>query len=270
MQHCGKISATLWKKYLQKTTEDTHWNVNNMIYGDNPQKINERKDPLGLNIYTYVPDINAIRQSTNLYVYCGNNPIMYMDSNGEIFMLVTGAIGAVVGGISGAIYSQVKYGEVSWQNVAAGAAIGGAIGLTGGAATAYLVAGSATASTGAVMTGLGIAGAGAAGGGATYATSKFIENSQILYNSTVKHIFSKPHVTDGIMRLGSDKVNIFNKLVNTINQYSSKFVSGSNEIRTVVNGVDTTIRFYVVKGKIINIDAFVGYSNHVFGTLLKK
>ena len=93
-------------------SEDTHWNPQNIIYGDNPQKINERKVPLGLNVYTYVPDINAIRQSSNLYVYCGNNPIMYMDSNGEIFMLITGAIGAVVGGIGGAIYSQVKYGEV--------------------------------------------------------------------------------------------------------------------------------------------------------------
>lgn len=141
-------------------TEDTHWNPYNSIYGDNPLKINERQDPNGLNLYTYIPDINAIRQSSNLYVYCGNNPILYVDSNGEIFMLVTGAIGAVAGGIGGAVYSQVKYGEVRWQNVTAGAAIGGAIGLTGGAAAGVFLAGSATASTGAVLTGAGIIGAG--------------------------------------------------------------------------------------------------------------
>ncbi|HHV99252.1 MAG TPA: RHS repeat-associated core domain-containing protein [Clostridiaceae bacterium] len=64
-------------------TEDTYWHPGNMIYGDNPVKINERQDPLGLTIYTYVPDINAIRQSTNLYVYCMNNPIRYTDPTGH-------------------------------------------------------------------------------------------------------------------------------------------------------------------------------------------
>ncbi len=68
-------------------TKDTHWNVNNMIYGDNPVKWNEREadpnDPLGLNTYTYVPDITAIMQNGNLYVYCMNNPIMYLDGTGK-------------------------------------------------------------------------------------------------------------------------------------------------------------------------------------------
>ena len=62
-------------------------------------------------------------------------------------MLVTAAIGAVVGGIAGAIYSYAKYGEVRWQNVLTGVAVGGVIGLGGGAAVAYIAAGSATAST---------------------------------------------------------------------------------------------------------------------------
>jgi len=132
---------------------DPHWTSRNMIYGDNSIKINEHTNALGLKVYTYVPDINAIMQSSNLYVYCGNNPTMYVDSNGEIFMLVTGAIGAVAGGIGGGIYSYAKYGEVRWKNVAAGAGIGGAIGLTGGAAAGAIFAGSATASTGAGIAG---------------------------------------------------------------------------------------------------------------------
>ena len=78
---------------------------------------------------------------------------MFVDPSGEIFMLVTGAAGAVVGGIGGVIYSGVKYGEVRWQNVAAGAAIGGAVGLTRGVAAAYITAGSDFASTGAVIVG---------------------------------------------------------------------------------------------------------------------
>jgi hypothetical protein len=116
-----------------------------------------------LNKFTKAPDIAAITQNSNLYVYCGNNPVIFVDSEGNIFMLVTAAVGVVVGGAAGAIYSYTKTGSVTWQSVAGGAAIGGAIGLTGGAATAYLVAGSATASTGAVMTGLGLAGAGVSG-----------------------------------------------------------------------------------------------------------
>lgn len=74
-----------------------------MIYGDNPVKINERQDALGLNVYTYVPDITAIMQSSNLYVYCMNNPLMYVDEDGEIAFLSTMAIGGAVGAlVSGA------------------------------------------------------------------------------------------------------------------------------------------------------------------------
>jgi len=71
------------------------------------------------------------------------------------------------------------------------------------------------------------------------------------------------------MKLGSSQIDIFNKLVNVTNQYSAKYVAGSNEIRTVINGTQTTIRFFVENGKIININAFTGYSERVVGTLLK-
>ena len=83
------------------TAEDPHWNPSNMIYGDNPVKIDERQDLLGLVIYTYAPDINAIRQSENLYVYGMNNPVMYIDSDGEIAMIATTLIGAAAGAIIG-------------------------------------------------------------------------------------------------------------------------------------------------------------------------
>lgn len=41
------------------TQQDTHWNTANMIYGDAPQLSN----------YTYIPQITAIMQSDNQYVY---------------------------------------------------------------------------------------------------------------------------------------------------------------------------------------------------------
>ena len=65
------------------TQEDTHWNPANRLYGDEPQKINERTDKLGLKTYAYAPDITAVMQSGNLYAYCAGNPVMYRDVTGD-------------------------------------------------------------------------------------------------------------------------------------------------------------------------------------------
>ena len=74
-----------------------------MVYGDDPVKWNEQeadpRDPLGLATYTYMPDMAAIRQSGNLYVYGGSNSVMFVDSSGEIAWFVAPFIGAVVGTI---------------------------------------------------------------------------------------------------------------------------------------------------------------------------
>ena len=130
------------------TQEDTHWSTANMIYGDNPQKINEREDKLGLKTYTNVPQITAVAQAGNLYVYGINNPVLFVDSNGHIaFMAITTLVGILLGGIGGAIQSYIKYGEIHWENVAIGAGIGGILGLGGGALASYFATGSVTAST---------------------------------------------------------------------------------------------------------------------------
>ena len=54
-------------------TEDKHWNVSNMIYGDKEYKNDETK----------YPDYLAIMQSGNLYEYCIGNPINYSDVQGS-------------------------------------------------------------------------------------------------------------------------------------------------------------------------------------------
>jgi hypothetical protein len=59
-----------------------------MIYGDNPNKINEREDALGLKAYTYAPSISSIMQSGNLYVYGLNNPVTYLDVTGRIVEII--------------------------------------------------------------------------------------------------------------------------------------------------------------------------------------
>ena len=84
---------------------DPHWNTSNMVYGDNPIKMNQQEDEAGLS--TYLPDINAINQSGNLYVYCMSNPVMYKDSNGKwIHLLIGAGVGFVVGGVVSA-FSQI-------------------------------------------------------------------------------------------------------------------------------------------------------------------
>ena len=92
---------------------------------------------------------------------------------------------------------------------------------------------------------------------------------QQLYQNTVGHMFSNAHISGGIMSLGKDKLDIFTKVYNTAINTSSKWIEGSNEIRTVINGIETTIRFYVQNNEILNINAFIGYSDRIIGNLIK-
>ena len=113
-------------------SEDTHWNVENCIYGDS--ETGNRPT---------TPNIGAIIQSSNLSAYCMGNPVMYVDKDGESVVLtcvILGAvIGAVIGGGIGAKISMDKYGEVSWKYVAGGMVLGGvAGGLVGWGAGAII------------------------------------------------------------------------------------------------------------------------------------
>ncbi len=83
-----------------------------MFFGDNPLKINERVDAFGMTTYTLVPDINAIRQSGNRYVYCMNNPVMYVDENGNFVIttavLVGIGVSTLLGGLVGGYVNHSK------------------------------------------------------------------------------------------------------------------------------------------------------------------
>ena len=50
-------------------TEDTHWSASNRIYGDNATE-------------NLAPNLSAIRQGSNLYQYCLNNPIAFIVPTG--------------------------------------------------------------------------------------------------------------------------------------------------------------------------------------------
>lgn len=72
------------------TQRDTHWNTVNIIYGDEV-KTKEYEDYLGLNTYTVkLVDYAAVRQSGNVYGYCLNNPLVFIDPNGEVLFTVIG------------------------------------------------------------------------------------------------------------------------------------------------------------------------------------
>jgi hypothetical protein len=177
-------------------------------------------------------------------------------------MLVTGAVGAVIGGIGGAIYSQVKYGEVRWQNVAAGAAIGGVVGLTGGAATGAIFAGSATASTGAVLTGMGIAGAGAAGGGGALAAKQITDAISRVSSQSVNHIMDVKHAWDRVVS-NVNWSSVQGVIQNTIQKGTSTIINSTSNGGVVyeaiqkVNSQTVVVRYAIIDGVIKISDAWV-------------
>ena len=135
------------------TQQDTHWNTANMIYGDNPNKINEREDALGLKTYTYTPSISSIMQSGNLYVYGLNNPVYFTDINGRFVISATMAVviagAAIFGTVGGCIGNHVanEHGATGWDKAAY---IGNyaAIGALAGGFVGYAAAPTIIAATG--------------------------------------------------------------------------------------------------------------------------
>ncbi len=82
------------------------------------------------------------------------------------------------------------------------------------------------------------------------------------------HVFSKQHISNGIMNLGKDETDILNKFFDIADKTSNLWVEGSNEIRTTINGLEVTIRIYIEEGKLVNLDGFVGYSQRAIGNLI--
>ena len=122
------------------TQQDTHWSPANAIYGDNPRKVYEQTDALGLSTYTYAPEISAIMQSGNLYVYCVNNPMQYADPTGELFVSAL-LLGAVIGAAINSgfnVFGQLQEGKtlstLNVESIVTSAAIGAVSGLVAGSA----------------------------------------------------------------------------------------------------------------------------------------
>jgi len=97
----------------------------------------------------------------NLYVYAGNNPVMFVDPSGEVINLIGFGIGVISGGITG-FATGAKSGHI-WAGIAGGiigAAVGGGVGLILPQASSYISAAFVGAISGAI-------GGGTGGGAAT-------------------------------------------------------------------------------------------------------
>ncbi len=89
----------------------------------------------------------------NMFAYCLNNPMNMTDTEGNLpFLAVTAIIGAVVGAVAGGVVAAKSGGNV-WAGIGIGAVAGALVGTGVGMAAGAALAGSITATTGAVMTG---------------------------------------------------------------------------------------------------------------------
>ncbi|OLA46703.1 MAG: hypothetical protein BHW39_03035 [Firmicutes bacterium CAG:552_39_19] len=182
----------------------------------------------------------------NLYCYCHNNPIMYVDPSGHAFiaaLLISIGIATLIGGAT-AGYSAFQFGERGWDlvaNIVEGAIFGAAVGATialGGAA--------GLAATGASVAGFGLSTVAALGisiGATTVAgMAKYsfdcVASNENNWNfggfvlSGVKGALQGA-VTFGIALLGG-KMGLFNK-IGTQGPYEALYNSiGRNIVQNVI------------------------------------
>ena len=177
--------------------------------------------------------------SLNLFTYCNNNPVMYVDENGKFPGLITAMlIGAVIGAFVGVVgqagadvlsnlwkygFKTYEWSMSSWQTYV-GAAVGGAV---GGALTPILGPVSTSAINGAVSSFVGMELENSTGNsnysfGAILSTSLFSGAFSGLTAGVVDKI-KIPKVTSGRGSLSSIQKQINTKLIkNKISCISAK------------------------------------------------
>ncbi len=100
--------------------------------------------------------------------------------------------------------------------------------------------------------------------------NKLIKEFNIIKNH-YGHMFSDSHSTKGLIKLGTNESNIIEKFTNIVLDLDRQglLVEKGVQIETVINSIETTIRIYVINGKVGSFNSFVGFSNDVLGKLIK-
>ena len=121
------------------TQPDPHWGLHNMIFGDSPRIMNDRHDPFGRHLAIVAPNVWAITQAGNLFVYTMHNPVFFNDSSG-LFATPANIIGGLVGAGLGAIIGLAiadYFDLTGWRRatvIGGGALLVGAVGWFAGPA----------------------------------------------------------------------------------------------------------------------------------------
>lgn len=168
----------------------------------------------------------------NIFCYCSNNPIVYLDNDGHIFFFAALIIGAVVGTVVNAgisIATQLATGEheVNWKKVALDGAIGavsGIVAASGAGVVASAIIGGALGAVGSIGNDLIDSngdwskvnvGKAIVMGGVGALTSAFISGAGS-QNST--------NIGKGLMKNG-DVNKLFTRLANGVSDYLSGNIS---------------------------------------------
>ncbi len=187
--------------------------------------------------------------SSNLFAYCLNNPSSMSDDTGNLpFFAITAAIGAAVGAVFGGVVAARSDSNII-AGIGLGAAAGALIGTGAGIAAGVALAGSITASTGAVMAG-GSALSAAIGSGGLSAGVSYVTNnlSQASNGAATAAQVSESHmqqvyrqgqageqaanIVKNTMRI-PDGLDVVNKILTEVKNYSGT-LSYTRQLRDFV------------------------------------
>jgi len=271
--HIGYINPLRYRGYYYDSETKLYYLLSRYYDAETGRFLNEDDKE---RLIQYGFSDTDVDEHNNLYIYCYNNPINYIDEDGKFgtpIQWVCAAIGGVAGWYFGD-YVARKFGFVpkgkGWQNatkywlirsgvVVGGAAVGWFTGLAVmKVAAAFLLSNPHTMAKmpDFLLWFLGIG-----------AKSGAIANE--IFKNNVDHIFSYDHRIKGIFKLGSSKRDIFDKAFSIMNSKIHQIALGSNQIYTKINGHDVTIRFYIMNGKFKSFNIFMGHTVKVIGKLLR-
>ena len=76
------------------------------------------------------------------------------------------------------------------------------------------------------------------------------------------HIFSEKHKADGILKLGNNNLEIYNKSVDITKRVDAAGLlkNGTSQIRFEASGLNVEIRTYIANGSVLSVDVIPGWS----------